>query len=298
VGLPVLTGRAKAAALRAYPVLARRLGVDRSRFRDQPVDLQVTSTFCGYHVGLQVLSITSFLTWVGVPASWTAVSDGTVTELDAELIRALHPCVEVVEMDDVLAGRDDVPPAIARWAATDFHGRKLALLTGLGRAAPPAELFLDSDVLFLPGAGAPDGFAAWLAEPGHMPAYLRDYRPAFNRRLLTDDDLARPPLNGGLLVVDRPLDFREADARLAAAGAPGRDGSGTEQTCTHLAAHAAGAVPLPPDRAVLTVDDARVLRDVALADDRTWLRHYTSGKRWKLWLAAARQRWWLRPPGR
>lgn len=296
MGLSALTGRGKVAALRAYPVVARRLGVDRGRFRDEPVALQVTSIFGSFDVGQQVLSIASFLTWVGEPASWTAVSDGSVTEVDAALVRALHPCVDVVELDDVLAGRDDVPPAISDWAATDFHARKLALLTGLGRAAPPTELFLDSDVLFLPGAAGPDGFAAWLAEPGHVPAFLRDYRPAFDRRLLTDEDLARPPLNGGLLVVDRALDFGEADARLAAAGPPGRGFSGTEQTCTHLAAHAAGAVPLPPDRAVLTVEDARGLRDVALADHRTWLRHYTSGKRWKMWLAAARQRWWLRPP--
>jgi hypothetical protein len=195
----------------------------------------------------------------------------------------------------VLAERDDVPPAISAWAERAFHGRKLALLAGLGSAAPPTELFLDSDVLLLPGAG---GLVRWLAEPEHRPAFLVDYRPAFDRRLLADEDLEPPWLNGGLLAADAPLDWTEADRRLAGIDPVGEKRPGTEQTCTHLAARAAGATPLPAELAVLTIDDAGERRDLALTDEQTWLRHYVSGQRVKLWRAAARQGWWVRPPWR
>jgi hypothetical protein len=223
------------------------------------------------------------------------VSDGTVPARDLELLRSLHDCVEVRVLDELLAERDDVPPAVADWAADAFHGGKLALLTGLGRSAPPTEVFLDSDVLFLPGAA---GFVEWVADADRLPAFLADYRPAFDGRLLIDEDLAAPWLNGGLLVVDEPLDWSEADARLAAVDLDEAGHAGTEQTCTHLAARAAGAAALPGDVAVLTVEDAGSRRDVALDRPDAWLRHYVSGQRTKLWRAAARQRFWLRPPWR
>jgi hypothetical protein len=226
----------------------------------------------------QVACLRSFLAHAGRPWSATVVSDGTHTPAARRLLEAIDPAVRVVDVEDV-APRG-LPAAVRAYAARAPLGRKLALELALPLRGEPT-LYVDADVLFLRGAGV---LARLVEDPVGAPRYLLDPEPYLDDRLAPGDRHA--PVNGGALLVHRPLHWAPGLAALAALGdAPER--WHTEQTVLHLAVHASGGVPFDPARFVVQHDDMRSLRD-RHAGPAVALRHYTTPVRHKLWCRLAR----------
>jgi hypothetical protein len=226
----------------------------------------------------QVASLRSFLAHAGRPWSATVVSDGTHRPASRALLEAIDPVVRVAEVADVAPA--GLPPAVRTYAARAPMGRKLAVELGLPLHGERT-LYADADVLFLRGAGA---LARLVDDPVGAPRFLLDPEPYLDDRLRPGDRHA--PVNGGALLVHRPLDWAPGLSALAALdGAPER--WHTEQTVLHLAVHASGGVPFDPARFVVQHDDMRGLRD-RHAGPAVVLRHYTTPVRHRLWCRLAR----------
>ena len=261
--------RAYAAAL--PQVVARPVRPPRAL----PVD--VLSFSCERDVPEQVASLRALLGRAGRPARATVVSDGSHTERSRALLERVDPCVRVVDWAEL--ARPDLPEPVRAYAAASPMGKKLAVEVSLPRDRPL--LYVDSDVLVLPGGAALADELVAALDRG-TPAYLLDPEEVYlDARLLGPGETAEP-LNAGLLVLPRPLDWEAALARLAAL--PGDPEFHTEQTLVHLAVRQAGGRPLDPARFVVATDDMADRRDRHRGREVV-VRHYTTPVRHKLWLS-------------
>jgi hypothetical protein len=265
-------GRAVRAVYRAALPAVARLDVDAGR----ELGCEVFAFSSRSHVPEQVASVRSFLRHAGRPRSYTIVSDGSHDESSRRLLRAIDPCVRVVALAEAL--RPDLPPAVRRHAGGDPMAAKLALELSLPCDGPV--VYADADVLF---GGAGDDLARLLRDGGR-PWFLPDCEPYLDRRLLTADEAALRPVNGGFFVLFGPLEWDDALARLTRVESTVFH---TEQTLLHLAMHASGGRALDRDRYVVDTDDMRAWRS-AHPQARLALRHYTTPVRHRLWAAVTR----------
>jgi hypothetical protein len=238
----------------------------------------VLSFSCERDLPEQVASLRALLGRAGRPERAAVVSDGTHTPRSRALLERVDPCVRVVDWTALV--RPDLPPAVLSYAAASAMGKKLAVEVSLPRTRPL--LYVDSDVLVLPGAGAPLREELEAALHRGTPSYLLDPEDVYlDSRLLGPGELTEP-LNAGLLVLPTPLDWRPALSRLAALdGAPEFH---SEQTLVHLTVRAAGGRPLDPARWVVASDDMPDRRDRHRGPEVV-VRHYTTPVRHKFWLA-------------
>ena len=227
----------------------------------------------------QIASIRSLLRFAGRPEKFTIVSDGTHSERSLELLQCLDSCVCVSPASDWRPTR--TPPAAASYLASHATGKQLALIMSLPRNGPA--LYIDSDVLFFPGARA----LSSLPGQSNAPAlYLADCRLSADERLYRSDAEKRNPVNTGVLFLSRTIDWsRSIDRFLDLEGAPNFF---TNQTMTHLAMVAAGAEALDPLKFVLQLDDQFDFRDRYAGPDLA-LRHYVNPVRHKFWTTLARR---------
>src|SRR5205085_7795472 len=101
--------------------------------------------------------------------------------------------------------------------------------------------------------------------------YLPDCGFAGDERLLRGNEEKTEPVNTGVLLISRSLDWSLAIERfLELSGEPTFF---TNQTMTHLTMHANAAQPLPPDKYVVRLDDQFIYQD-KLAGPQLALRHY------------------------
>lgn len=231
----------------------------------------------------QVASLRALLREWGRPRAATVVSDGSHTPPARRLLERVDRCVRVRDWREV-AG-PDLPPRVRAYAGASAMGKKLAVEIALEPTAPL--LYVDSDVLVLPGGDRPlPPELSEAARPGAVPRHLLDPEDVYlDRRLLPGPGAARAPLNAGFLVLPRRLDWGPALDRLDRLD--GEPAFHTEQTLVHLAVQAAGGRPLDPRRWVVATDDMAGLRD-AHRRPEVVLRHFTSPVRHKFWLAVAR----------
>jgi hypothetical protein len=226
----------------------------------------------------QVASIRSLLRFGGRPKQFTVVSDGTHSERNLELLRRLDRCVRVSPASDWQP--PDIPPAAGSYLATHPTGKQLALIMSLPRNG--AALYVDSDVLFFPGART----LSPLPGPSDVPAlYLADCRLSADERLYRSEDEKKNPVNTGVLFLTRKIDWSKSITRLLELEAA--PNFFTNQTMTHLAMTAAGAAPLDPVKFVLKLDDQFEFSDRYAGPDLV-LRHYVNPVRHKFWSTLAR----------
>lgn len=226
----------------------------------------------------QVASIRSLIRHAGKPAQIVVVSDGSHSETDRALLRKLSDVLEVVDYSDFVVS--DLPAEVNAYARVHPFGKKLGLMMSLPRARPAA--YVDSDVLFFPGAAGAASTES-LTRPGIW--YLPDAVDVLDRRLLKSPTEGRDPVNGGLLLCDRPLSWEKALARLPPTPSP--DDFFVEQTVMHLAIHEAQGEPLPSPLFQLRTDDQFLYRDFT-SPKTAAARHYTRTVRYKFWLAVSR----------
>lgn len=222
----------------------------------------------------QVRSIRSFLRHVGRPQSFTVVSDGSHSPRSVELLQSINPVVTVRPTGENLP--PDLPEKFRYYITTYPMGKQLGLILSLPRNGPA--FYVDSDILFFPGA------AKLMSDVDATPApalYLPDCQDSSaDPRVLREPNEAREPVNSGLLLLLRRLDWSVAISRFLEL--EGEPNFFTNQTLVHLVMHANGARPLDPARYVLQLDDQFIYPD-RYAGPHLVLRHYVNPVRHKFW---------------
>lgn len=234
----------------------------------------VYSLSCQRDLPEQVAAIALWLRYVGVPQQYVVVSDGSYTPASIDLLHRLHPCVRVVPL--VEFARADLPAAVWRYAELNPMGKKLAMLLSLPATIPT--VYSDSDIFYFPAAR---DLVALLEQADGSAYYLPDTRQSFDWRIFQTEQEAEHPINGGFIVLPRPLDWQLALQRFLALEEP--PNYFTEQTMVHLALHANGAQPLDRQRYIMQLDDEFVWGDRYARRPDIILRHYVNPVRHKFW---------------
>jgi hypothetical protein len=227
----------------------------------------------------QVASIRSFLKHVGRPNHFTVVSDGTLSERSAGILRSIDTVVSVSTSGQWQP--KDLPTEIHRYLSTHPTGKQLALIMSLPVGGPA--LYVDSDVLFFPGANDLIRLAAIRDAPAY---YLADCQLSADERLLRGETEKDRPVNTGVVLLFEKLDWSLGVGRFLELQGPPT--FFTNQTMTHLTMHANGATPLDPRKYVLQLDDQFVYPD-RYASDALALRHYVNPVRHKFWTNVRRR---------
>ena len=221
----------------------------------------------------QIASIRSFLRYAGRPKHFTVVSDGTHSARSLALLRALDPVVSVSQSSEW------IPPHLQNrvidYLTNHPTGKQLALIMSLPKNG--AALYVDSDVLFFPGARE---LASLDPRPQAPVRFLADCRLSADERLLRAPAESRDPVNTGVLFLTHALDWSCSLERFMEL--VGEPTFFTNQTMTHLTMHANGAQPFDARKFILELDDQFVYSDRHARADLI-LRHYVNPVRHKFW---------------
>lgn len=250
------------------PVLTRRaLHPARS------IDLDVFAYSNERSLPEQVASIRSFLRHAGRPRRFVVVSDGSHSARSIRLLQAIDPSVVVQPVVVNSSGAGD--RRFISYLENHPTGKQLGLIMSLPQDRPA--LYTDSDVLFFDGAR---DILERLQDNSVAAYYLADCQFAGDDRLLRGTGEERDPVNTGVLLLFRPLDWSVSIARFA--DLHGEPTFFTNQTMTHLTMHRNSSRPFDPARYILQLDDQFVWRD-SYAGAGVALRHYVNPVRHKFW---------------
>jgi hypothetical protein len=220
----------------------------------------------------QIVSIRSFLRYVGRPRSFTVVSDGSHSERSVRLLELVDPIISVVRANQLASG---LPEKLQEYLRSHPTGKQLALIMSLPVDDPA--LYVDSDVRFFPAAVDLVKQAGRHDAPAY---YLADCQFSGDPRLLRVSAERREPVNTGVLLLFEKLDWSLSISRFLEL--EGEPNFFTNQTMTHLAMHKNGARPFDPAKYVLQLDDQFVFSD-RYAGAALALRHYVNPVRHKFW---------------
>jgi hypothetical protein len=221
----------------------------------------------------QVRSIRSFLRHVGRPESFTVITDGSHSEQSIRLLEHVDPSVAVRPFGQGLPS--DLPERVRHYVTTYPMGRQLGLLMSLPVNGPV--LYLDSDVLFFPGA---DDFTRYLSDNDAPAFYLEDCQLSADPRVFREASEQINPVNCGALLFLKKIDWSIAIRRFLEL--EGEPNFFTNQTLAHLALHVNGARSFDPAKYVVQLDDQFVYPD-RYARRELALRHYVNPVRHKFW---------------
>ena len=222
----------------------------------------------------QVRSIRSCLRHVGRPKSFTVITDGSHSAQSVELLKRIDPVVSIRPTGEHLP--PDLPEKFRHYVTTYPMGKQLGLIMSLPRNGPA--FYVDSDVLFFPGAKDLMRDATATDAPA---LYLPDCQDcSADPRILREPNEALEPVNSGLLMLLRPLDWSLGIRRFL--DLEGEPNFFTNQTIVHLVMHANGAMPLDAAKYVLQLDDQFIYPD-RYAGPHLVLRHYVNPVRHKFW---------------
>ena len=248
-------------------IVRNRVPVTRS------IPLDVFSYSGNTAVPEQAASIRSFLRHAGRPKTFTVVSDGSHSPRNVRLLQQIDPSVRVQPSPPLPS--PDLPEKFREYLKTHPTGKQLAIIMSLPVNGP--SLYLDSDVLFFDAAA---DLVDRIAEPNVSAFYLADCQFSGDSRLLLDSAEKNRPVNTGVLLLFRKIDWslaRERFQMLETAPI-----FFTNQTLVHLVLHAAGARPFDPAKYLLRLDDQFVHAD-RYAGPTLVLRHYVNPVRHKFW---------------
>lgn len=225
----------------------------------------------------QVASIRSFLKYAGRPHRFVVVSDGSHSTPSIDLLRSIDQCVAV---EQVPVPSANLPEKFDSYLRNHKTGKQLSLIMSLPRENPA--FYIDSDVLFFSAAPKINECLANKSAPAF---YLQDCEFAGDERLLHSEPEKAEPVNTGVLLLLRRLDWSLSVNRfLELSGEPTFF---TNQTMAHLTMHANGGQPFNPATFVLQLDDQFVYSD-RYAGPGLVLRHYVDPVRHKFWNSLTR----------
>jgi len=250
------------------PVIAhRRVDAPRS------IELDVFAYSGENALPEQIASIHSFLRHVGRPKSFAIVSDGSHSDRSIQLLEHVDPIVSV--QLSIQPPPDELPERFRRYLTFHPTGKQLALIMSLPENGPA--LYVDSDVLFFDAAA---DLVARAAEKNVSAYYLADCQFSGDARLLRDAQEQKEPVNTGILLLFKKLDWSLSINRFLEL--EGEPKFFSNQTLTHLTMHLNSARPFDPTKYVLQLDDQFVYGD-RYAGAALALRHYVNPVRHKFW---------------
>jgi hypothetical protein len=242
----------------------------------QKIPISVYSLSCERDLPEQVASLRSFIRHAGIPERFIIISDGSYTENSCNLLRQIHPCVEVLPLEKLK--RTDLPQSVYDYASQHSMGRKLLALMSI--PINQTTIYTDSDILFFPGVS---DLVELARSDNTSSLYLPDCATKMDERVIYDDREKLNPVNGGFIVFKKPLDWSFAVERLSKITELNH--YFTEQTLVHLTMHHNQAKPLCWKRYVLSVEDQFIYPD-KYAGKEIALRHYVNDVRHKFWFNA------------
>jgi hypothetical protein len=245
--------------------------------QNRKVPINVYSLSCERDLPEQVVSIRSFIRHVGIPDTFTVISDGSYTDDSCRLLRRIHSCVEVVPLKKLL--RSDLPQCVSEYAELHVMGRKLSALMSIPVDGPT--IYTDSDILFFPGG---IDLVELATSDDKYTRYLPDCSNSLDEKIIYDDSEKINPINAGFILFKHELDWSFAIERLA--NIKGVPGYFTEQTVVHLTIHQNQGKPLCSQRYILNVEDQFIYPD-KFASKQIALRHYVRDVRHKFWFNLA-----------
>jgi hypothetical protein len=248
--------------------------VKRAINTNQNVPLRVYSLSCERDLAEQVASIRSFIRNVGIPETFIVISDGSYSDLSCQLLRRIHPCVEIININEFI--KPDLPKCVSDYAQVHPMGKKLSALMSIPIHGPT--IYTDSDILFFPGASDLVELANLDTKVCH---YLPDCSNSLDTRILYEETEKLNPVNAGFILFKQELDWYVAIKRLA--NLSGTPSYFTEQTIVHLTIHYNHGIPLCSDKYVLNVKDQFIYPD-KFSSSKIALRHYVSDVRHKFWM--------------
>jgi len=247
--------------------------------QERQVPIKVYALSCERDLPEQVASLRSFIRYVGIPEVFTIMSDGSYTDKSIELLKRIHPCVEVQLLTKFQ--REDLPSSVYEYASQQAMGKKLAALMSI--PIDGATLYTDSDILFFAGASHLADLA--IAQDSHT-YYLPDCKNSLDQRLIYEDLEMQDPINAGFILFKKALDWTETVQRLAKLQEPPNYFS--EQTIVNLTIKRNQGIALPKEKYIMNVDDQFMYPDQFANKSnhkQVAMRHYVSDVRHKFWLA-------------
>ncbi|MGL5061826.1 MAG: hypothetical protein ACRC62_17795 [Microcoleus sp.] len=276
VNVPYHTARMQGKIMRSFYKAMIPQIVKLPISQTQKIPLSVYALSCERDLPEQVLSLRSFIRHAGIPDRFTIVSDGSYTENSCNLLRQIHPCVEILTLEQIK--RTDLPQCVYDYADRHSMGRKLLALLSL--PVQGTTIYTDSDILFFPGAS---DLVNVTGSDNISSLYLPDCATKMDDRVIYDELEKLNPVNGGFIIFKEPLDWCIALERLSKITE--HNHYFTEQTLVHLTMHYNRAKPLCTKRYVLNVEDQFIYPD-NYASPEIALRHYVNDVRHKFWLKA------------
>ncbi|CEJ45418.1 hypothetical protein [Umezakia ovalisporum] len=248
--------------------------VKRTINTTQKVPINVYGLSCQRDLGEQVASIRSFIRNIGIPNTFTVISDGSYTDLSCDLLRRIHPCVQVIPINKFI--KTNLPQCVYDYAQIHPMGKKLSVLMSI--PIDGATIYTDSDILFFPGG---IDLVELVNLDSQVCHYLPDCSNSLDTRMIYEDSEKANSVNAGFILFKHELDWSFAIKRLAnLAGTPTYF---SEQTVVHLTIHHNHGVPLCSQKYVLSVADQFIYPD-KFASNKIALRHYVSDVRHKFWM--------------
>jgi hypothetical protein len=255
------------------------------KYNDTKIDTDVASFSSSYDFSEQVLSIFSFIKYVGKPISWIIYSDGSHTPLEIDLIENAIPWVKIIKynLDDESELVKKVKPALLPWfnefldyAKHKPLGKKLFYY--LNHTIERSTLFTDSDIIFYEKA---DLLKTHL-DKQNAGYYLPDINWGSLDSRYTDNN--QPQLyqvNSGFFIVNREIEIlSEGLSYLKKYNFEYEYFS--EQTIFHALFLNNGFVPLDPRIFIINVDDQFDFSNLCSRSNMA-IRHFTGPVRHKMW---------------
>lgn len=258
----------------AYAAALPHLGVPVVR-KSEPLPFEVYSYSGAAALPEQIASIRSLLRHAGRPKKITIVSDGSHTARSLELLRRLDPQLVIAQASDFVAA--GLPTLLHAYLTRHPTGKQLAVMMALPVDGPA--LYLDSDVLFFPGAHA---LASELLASEGPAAFLPDCQLSADERMFREPAERANPVNAGFVFWREKVDWNSSLERFLEL--PEAPIFFTNQTLTHLAMHANKARSLDPRKFLLQLDDQFSYGDFHKNPERI-MRHYVNPVRHKFWTA-------------
>jgi hypothetical protein len=237
------------------------------------ISANVYSMSCERDLPEQVASIRSFIRYVGVPDRFTIISDGSYSEVSCKLLCQIHPCVEVLLIENLIG--NNLPKCVYEYASQQAMGKKLAVLLSL--PILKTTIYTDSDILFFPGG---EDLVNIVTSSDRSSRYLPDCATKMDNRVIYDEAEKLDPVNGGFIIFKDKPNWEFALERLSKLTE--LNNYFTEQTLVHLTMHHNNAKPLCAEKYILNVTDQFIYQD-KFADKKIALRHYVSDIRYKFW---------------
>jgi hypothetical protein len=257
----------------------------RSKLRYTPIKINVVSLSSSADFYDQILSILSFLRYVGTPQCWTIYSDGSHTKQQIELIKSGLEFVEIknidLENDENLV--QTMKPALLPYkeylldyARRQPMGKKLFYY--LNHAVTIPTLFLDSDILFYNKA---DIFNVLLKED-RKGWFLPDATwGCLDSRYLSFTTKQLYQVNAGFFLLHEELGD-VSPGLLFLKNCEYKYEYFSEQTIFHIIFNKLGFFPLDPRVFILNTLDQFTF-SYASNRESIAMRHYTGPVRHKMW---------------